>query len=129
MTAIRSPTLRPIQWRNGNVALIDQTRLPHEEVWLVLSDYPSVVAAIREMRVRGAPAIGIAGAYAMALAAREAAHSHPTASSRWLEAAAVDAAPIPASAYARKMRAEFLPGSFSRREVFFVLSRRGHLYG
>ncbi len=61
MTATRSPTLRPIRWRNGKVALIDQTRLPHEEVWLELPDYPSVVAAIREMRVRGAPAIGIAG--------------------------------------------------------------------
>ena len=90
MTATRSPTLRPISWRNGKVALIDQTLLPHEEVWLELSDYPSVVAAIREMRIRGAPAIGIAGAYAMALAAREAIHSHPTAPSRWLEAAAVE---------------------------------------
>ena len=90
MTATRSPTLRPIRWRDGKVALIDQTRLPHEEVWLELSDYPSVVVAIREMRVRGAPAIGIAGAYAMALAAREAAHSHSTAPSGWLEAAAVE---------------------------------------
>ncbi len=61
---------RPIGWQDdASVALIDQTRLPHEEVWLRFDDYRGVVAAIAEMRVRGAPAIGIAGAYALSLAA------------------------------------------------------------
>ena len=68
----QQPEFRPIQWRDDNsVALIDQTRLPHEEVWLRFDDFRGVVAAISEMRVRGAPAIGIAGAYAVALAALE----------------------------------------------------------
>ena len=53
------------------MSLIDQTRLPSEEVWLELSDYRDIVSAIKEMRIRGAPAIGIAGAYGVALAARE----------------------------------------------------------
>ncbi len=64
-------TLRPIAWRDGKVALIDQTRLPLEEVWLEIDDYRDVIEAIRNMRIRGAPAIGVAGAYAVALAASE----------------------------------------------------------
>ena len=64
-------TLRPIAWRDGKVALIDQTRLPLEEVWLEIDDYRDVIEAIRNMRIRGAPAIGVAGAYAVALAAAE----------------------------------------------------------
>ena len=64
-------TFRPIYWLNGKVKLIDQTRLPLEEVWLELVDYREVVSAIKEMRIRGAPAIGVAGAYAVALAALE----------------------------------------------------------
>jgi methylthioribose-1-phosphate isomerase len=63
--------LKPLNWREGTLSLLDQTRLPAEEVWLDLSDYREVVSAIQKMRVRGAPAIGIAGAYAVALAATE----------------------------------------------------------
>ena len=61
---------RPIRWNDDpSVSLIDQTRLPHQEAWLRCDDFRAVVRAISEMRVRGAPAIGIAGAYAVALAA------------------------------------------------------------
>ena len=63
--------IRPIQWASGKLRLIDQTRLPLEQVTLALDNYQEVVDAIREMRVRGAPAIGVAGAYAVAMAARE----------------------------------------------------------
>ena len=63
-------------WFDGKVRLIDQTRLPMEEVWLDLADYRQVVIAIKEMRIRGAPAIGVAGAYAVALAALEIARAH-----------------------------------------------------
>jgi len=74
MTSVTAPTFRPIRWSEGAVRLIDQTRLPSEEVWLEFTNYRGVVAAIKEMRVRGAPAIGVAGAYAVALAALEVAH-------------------------------------------------------
>ena len=50
---------------------MDQTRLPLEQVDLELSHYREVVQAIRDMRVRGAPAIGVTAAYAMAMAARD----------------------------------------------------------
>ncbi len=56
-----------IAWRGDRVILLDQTRLPRAEVYLELEDYRDVAAAIKEMKVRGAPAIGIAGAYAVAL--------------------------------------------------------------
>ncbi|MBU6309759.1 MAG: S-methyl-5-thioribose-1-phosphate isomerase [Planctomycetes bacterium] len=56
----------------GHLELIDQTLLPAELSWLPCRDVPTVVEAIKSLRVRGAPAIGIAGAYGMALAAGEA---------------------------------------------------------
>ena len=51
--------------------LLDQTRLPQEMKFLQLGDYKEAVKAIKEMRVRGAPAIGVVGAYAVALAAQK----------------------------------------------------------
>lgn len=50
--------------------MLDQRRLPVEEVWLELKTHEDVAEAIREMAVRGAPAIGVAAAYGMALAAQ-----------------------------------------------------------
>ncbi len=63
--------IRPIQWADGRLQLLDQTRLPAEEAIIEVGDYRGAAAAIREMRVRGAPAIGVTAAYAVALAARE----------------------------------------------------------
>jgi methylthioribose-1-phosphate isomerase len=60
----------PIEWRDGRVRLLDQTRLPGEVVWLDLDTPEAVVEAINAMRIRGAPALGVAAAYALALAAR-----------------------------------------------------------
>ncbi|MCH5671834.1 S-methyl-5-thioribose-1-phosphate isomerase [Streptomyces gilvus] len=51
------------------LVLLDQTRLPAEEVELVCTDAPALVEAIRSLAVRGAPLLGIAGAYGVALAA------------------------------------------------------------
>ncbi len=74
MTGSSSPThllgVEPIRWADGRLLLLDQSRLPAQEVWLELTDAADVAAAIKEMRVRGAPAIGVAAAYGVALAAR-----------------------------------------------------------
>jgi methylthioribose-1-phosphate isomerase len=59
-----------IEWVSGKVRIIDQTMLPHEEVYLDLADYRDMASAIREMRIRGAPAIGVAAAYGVALGAQ-----------------------------------------------------------
>lgn len=64
--------LIPIEWLpDGRVRLIDQTKLPHDETYLETSDYRDLVRAISQMKVRGAPLIGITAAYALALASRE----------------------------------------------------------
>lgn len=61
--------IRPIRWVDGRLYLLDQTRLPGEVVVVEVSRYEDAAAAIRDMRVRGAPAIGVTAAYAMVLAA------------------------------------------------------------
>jgi methylthioribose-1-phosphate isomerase len=61
--------VRSIDWRDGAVVLVDQTLLPGEERWLRITDPDELVAAIRRLAVRGAPALGAAGALGVALAA------------------------------------------------------------
>ena len=63
--------IQPIAWTGDHLRLIDQTRLPLEYVVLDIADHRQAAEAIRQMRVRGAPAIGVTAAYAVALAARE----------------------------------------------------------
>lgn len=63
------PTYFTIKWMNGQVRMLDQRLLPQETVYRDYQDYREVVIAIQEMVVRGAPAIGAAAGYAMALAA------------------------------------------------------------
>ena len=62
--------LKVIEWLGDRIRVIDQTRLPHEEVFLDLKDYREVADAIKELRIRGAPDIGVAAAYGFALGAR-----------------------------------------------------------
>jgi methylthioribose-1-phosphate isomerase len=61
---------RTVDWVDGAVELIDQTRLPHEVVVLRIEGVPALVEAIRRLAVRGAPALGVAGAFGVALARR-----------------------------------------------------------
>ncbi len=60
-----------IEWLGDRVRVIDQTRLPHEEVFLDLDNYLQVADAIKELRIRGAPDIGVAAAYGFALGAQK----------------------------------------------------------
>ncbi len=62
---------QPLTWLGNKLRLLDQTRLPGEEVYLELTSYQEVARAIREMKIRGAPAIGVAAAYGVALGALE----------------------------------------------------------
>jgi len=59
---------KSVWWEDGSVCLIDQNLLPFAFQVVKLNDFPQVIKAIRDMTVRGAPAIGAAGAFAMALA-------------------------------------------------------------
>ena len=70
MKTLVAPT-PTIEWKNGQVRLIDQTKLPLEEDYIETDDYQVVCDAIYRLAIRGAPAIGVAGAYACVLAANK----------------------------------------------------------
>jgi methylthioribose-1-phosphate isomerase len=59
--------IKTVEWTNQGVRFIDQRRLPTEEVYVVCQSYEDVAAAIRDMTVRGAPAIGVSAAMGIAL--------------------------------------------------------------
>ncbi len=61
----------PIEWLGNRVRILDQTRLPGEEAYLELRRYQDIASAIVELKIRGAPAIGVTVTYAMALGALE----------------------------------------------------------
>ena len=63
------PLLRTIEWKDNAVVMVDQTKLPSELVFVRYTDYNDVAAAIKNLVIRGAPAIGVAGAFGLALAA------------------------------------------------------------
>lgn len=63
--------MRTVEWHNNRVRMIDQKRIPWELAVVDLPDYQSVAAAITDMTVRGAPAIGASAAFGMALAAKQ----------------------------------------------------------
>src|ERR1700675_706570 len=58
---------QPIEWTDKGVVMLDQRRLPAEEISYTYTDYREVAKAIREMIIRGAPAIGVAAAMGVAL--------------------------------------------------------------
>ena len=62
-------SLRTVEWKDNKVVMIDQTKLPNELVFVEYDDYNQVAVAIKTLVVRGAPAIGVSGAFGLALAA------------------------------------------------------------
>lgn len=59
--------IKTIEWRNGAVRLIDQTKLPHKLVYISCRDTKVLWDAIKKLKVRGAPALGVAGGFGIAL--------------------------------------------------------------
>ena len=62
-------SLKTVEWRENSVIMIDQTKLPNELLFVTYTDYNQVANAIKTLVVRGAPAIGVSGAFGLALAA------------------------------------------------------------
>ena len=60
--------LKTVEWKNNSVIMIDQTKLPNTLEYVIYTDYNQVADAIRTLVIRGAPAIGISGAFGLALA-------------------------------------------------------------
>ena len=71
--------VQPIQWAGDHLRLLDQRLLPQQEAYLECRTAEDVAGAIRDMAVRGAPAIGIAAAYGLAMAVRKDLHSYDAA--------------------------------------------------
>ena len=63
--------MKTIEWLGDRVRILDQTKLPLQEIYVACSTYQEVARAIRDMVVRGAPAIGVAAAFGMLLGARQ----------------------------------------------------------
>jgi methylthioribose-1-phosphate isomerase len=82
------PGIVPVEWRGDAVAILDQRALPHREVVLECRTVDDVAEAIRSLAVRGAPIIGIAAAYGMALGATVSTQERTRALLRELEEAA-----------------------------------------
>ncbi|OUR89967.1 S-methyl-5-thioribose-1-phosphate isomerase [Cycloclasticus sp. 44_32_T64] len=76
--ALLYDTIRPVTWHDNGLRLLDQRQLPKEEVYLHITSTQALYEAIKEMVVRGAPAIGIAAAYGAVLAAQEAIAEAPS---------------------------------------------------
>ena len=62
-------SLKTVEWKDNSVIMIDQTKLPNHLEYVTYTDYNQVAEAIRTLVVRGAPAIGVSGAFGLALAA------------------------------------------------------------
>ena len=61
-------SLRTVEWKDNKVIMIEQTKLPNELVFVEYDDFNQVANAIKTLIVRGAPAIGVSGAFGLGLA-------------------------------------------------------------
>src|SRR5215467_14434574 len=71
--------IKTLEWTDEGVRFIDQTRLPTEEVYVTCRSYEEVAVAIRDLIVRGAPAIGVAAAMGVALGVKQSSAADPAA--------------------------------------------------
>ncbi|RLA19567.1 MAG: S-methyl-5-thioribose-1-phosphate isomerase, partial [Gammaproteobacteria bacterium] len=79
--------IKALEWVEGKLKLLDQRKLPEREEYNLFDSAEEVAEAIRTMQVRGAPAIGIAAAYAIVLAARK---QYQTSAKNWQQAIEVE---------------------------------------
>ena len=68
---MKTENYKSVEWLGERLMIIDQTRLPQHEIYLELANYHQVAEAIKSLKVRGAPAIGVAAAYGIALGAQK----------------------------------------------------------
>jgi methylthioribose-1-phosphate isomerase len=71
VTGKQRDSLEPVRWGNGVLEAIDTTKLPNKLVYVRMRTVDQVCASIRAMKVRGAPLIGVVGAYGLVLAAKD----------------------------------------------------------
>ncbi|MBU0655079.1 MAG: S-methyl-5-thioribose-1-phosphate isomerase [Gammaproteobacteria bacterium] len=71
-------SIRAVEWKDNHLVLLDQRKLPHNEQYVQLYSAEDTAEAIRNMVVRGAPAIGITAAYGLVMAARKCYKQYPS---------------------------------------------------
>jgi methylthioribose-1-phosphate isomerase len=125
--------LEIIGWHDGKIRLLDQTRLPEEEVYLEMTEVADLAAAIRRMCIRGAPALGVAAAYGLALAATtspavasEGLLSDLQRAAEALAATRPTAVNLPWALHRVLAVAEAAPGADAAREAMLAEARRIH---
>jgi methylthioribose-1-phosphate isomerase len=79
---------KTLEWKKGKLYLLDQTLLPLKEIFVACSTYQQVARAIRDMIVRGAPAIGVAAAFGMVLGMRQFKSGTPAALKKHMDGVA-----------------------------------------
>ena len=77
--------MNALEWKEGKIRFLDQTRLPASEVYEVTDDENRIGSAIKTLSIRGAPLIGIAAAYAVALAANKCSAATPSEISAYFD--------------------------------------------
>jgi len=80
-------SLRTVEWKNNKVVMIDQTKLPNKLEYVEFSDFNQIANAIKTLVVRGAPVIGISGAFGLALASIQSEASSKDELLKYLEGA------------------------------------------
>lgn len=116
--------IEPLEWHDGRLRFLDQTRLPHETSTVDTDDPSVVIGAIQELAIRGAPLIGIAGAYAAVLAARR--HidrSWEPVLLQWSAIAAARPTAVNLAWAIDRMRASVQPGAIVTRMELEALER------
>lgn len=78
-------TVKALEWMDGTLRFLDQTRLPEEEAYVETRDDRVIAAAIKSLAIRGAPLIGIAAAYGVALAAIQCREESPARITAYLD--------------------------------------------
>jgi len=91
--------IKPVFWKNNTIVLIDQNALPLIERQVICSNYQQVISAIKNLTVRGAPAIGVAASMAAALGAQALAPEPPAKFRRKFEAICDEIAEARPTAY------------------------------
>jgi S-methyl-5-thioribose-1-phosphate isomerase len=125
---INGKDYRSVWFEHHRVKMIDQNKLPHAFAIAEYSNYMEVAAAIREMTVRGAPAIGAAGAYAMALAAMNAPDDKFRAYMRSAKAELIDTRPTAIDlnngvSYVYENTLKFIPDYTHARQVAILAAK------
>lgn len=119
-----SQHIEAVRWQDGSCLLLDQTALPHVEKYVRCETFDQIVACIRTLSVRGAPAIGVAGAYGVVLAAKQALALPESERAAFLDAAVGDLAQARPTAVNLRWATDRMRRAWSQQEITLATVER-----